>query len=367
MKRTFTAVLSASLALQAGAAVQILPFGEFAGRTGRPGPGLTWKVSDARGAALAAVLNQRHAAGRAEFNFDYDHQTMLVPTTGQKAPASGWASRFEWRNGVGLFATDTRWTAPAAASIDAQEYRYISPVISFDPDTGEVTDVLHASLTNFPDLMQMAAVSDAVAALNATFNHQENDLTLLASLLTALGLPAETTETAALTAVAAMKVKADKAAAVPTALSAALGLAATADEAAALSAVAALKTQGATGDATTLQTIQSLQGTVAALTAKITEGEVNGLVEAAIKDGKLLPAQKDWAIALGKSNVAQLSAFIKDAPAVAASLAATQSGGQGQGGNGAAAAVTGTETAVLSAMGLSADEFKAGAGTVAAA
>lgn len=357
-KRTLTAICNAVPAAASGP-VQVLPAGPFKGRTGRPGPGKAWEVR--QGPALAAMLNSRHAEPNAAMNFDYDHQTMLAATNGQKAPASGWTRAFEWRDGHGLFAVDHAWTSVAKAHIDGGEYRYVSPVINFDADTGEVTDLQHVSLTNFPDVMQLAAVNQAVAALNAiSATPQENDLTLLASLLTALGLPAETTETAALTAVAAMKVKADKAPAVPAALSAALGLAATADETAALSAVASLKTQGAAGDATTLQAMQALQGTVAALTAKINDGEITTLVDGAIKDGKLLPAQKDWAVNLGKTSVAQLSAFITSAPVVAAGLGASQTEGKDKGGEGGGA-VTATETAVLNAMGITADDFKAGA------
>jgi phage I-like protein len=368
MPLLLTAILSASLALQAGAAVQILPSGRFAGRSGRPGAGMSWELSDGAGAALAAALNARHAEGRAQFNFDYDHQTMLVASTGAKAPASGWASKFEWRPGVGLFAVDVQWTAAAAEHIRAGEYRYISPVIVFDEATGQVNDVLHASLTNFPDLMQMAPLDDAVAALNALSNPpQEMPVNLLTQLLSALGLAAGTTEAQALAAVAALKTKADTPPAKPAALSAAvataLGLAGDVDEATALSAVATIKSKATGLDATTMQTIQTLQGQVATLTARITEGEVTALVDGAIAEGKLLPAQRDWALSLGKGNVAQLSAYLATAPKVAAGLGATQSGGAAPAGDNKPAAPEGTQLAVLSAMGLTAEQFAAAAAT----
>lgn len=360
-KRILTAICSAIRATATGA-VQVLPAGPFKGRTGRPGPGKTWEVK--QGPALAALLNARHAEPNAAMNFDYDHQTMLAPQNGQKALASGWARVFEWRDGAGLFAVDQAWTPVAKAHIDADEYRYVSPVINFDPDSGEVIDLQHVSLTNFPDVMQLGAVQEAVAALNAlslSSNHQENDLTLLASLLLALGLPNETTETAALTAVTALKAKADAPpkAVLPAAVATALGIAADAGETVALSAVTTLKAQSTTGDATTLQAMQALQGTVAALTAKINDGEVTALVDGALKDGKLLPAQKDWAIALGKSSLAQLSAFITNAPKVAAGLGATQSGGNGNEGQGGDGALTTAEIAMCSALGLTHEQFKA--------
>lgn len=369
MSRALVAILAAAAAVSATRDVQLVPFGEFASdRTGRPGNGLKWKCDDARGQALVDLLNARHAEGRAAFNFDYEHATMLAAPQGRPAPASGWARKFEWRKGVGLFAVSVAWTAAAKASIDAEEYLYISPVIKYDEETGAILDVLNASLTNYPDLMGLPALNEAVASLNALSqpSHQERTLTLLQSLLAALGLPATTTEEAALTAVAAVKVKADKADQAPAvaplsaAVATALGVDAKADEKAVLAGIAALRASPAT-DATTLATIQALQAQVAALSAQTAEREVAGLVDAAIKDGKLLPAQKEWAINLGKTNVAQLSAFIKDAPVVAAGLGATQTGGQDPGAGAATAGLSGAESTVLAAMGLTADEFKAGA------
>jgi phage I-like protein len=370
MKRSVTALLSTALALTAGPDVQLVPAGEFAGRDGRPGNGKAWKLNDAQGAALAARLNERHGGGQAKFNFDYQHQTILTTQNGQPAPASGWAQSFEWRPGQGLYALSVDWTARAKQMIDASEYRYISPVIKFDEASGTVTDVLNAALTNYPNLMQLEQLAGTgtvaqLQALNAQiFSTETSDMQLLAALVASLGLADNTTEAQAIDAVKALKVKADTPPQKVTALSAeivtALGLAAGADDAAALSAVAALKAKTAAGGDTATATIAALQGEVAALTAKITGNEVTTIVDQALKDGKLLPAQKDWALSLGKANIAQLSAFIKDAPVVAAGLGTTQTQGKdpGAGGEGAA---TANELAICSAMGLSPEEFKKGA------
>jgi phage I-like protein len=393
MKRTLTAVLTAALTLTTGADAQLLPFGEFQGRSGRPGDGLTWKVNDAQGQHLAQLLNARHADGRAQFNFDYDHQTMLAPMNGQKALASGWASRFEWRAGQGLYALNVRWTPTAQTEIREEQYKYLSPVIKFDEETGVVTDVLHASLTNFPDLMQMSAVTDAVAALNAqlSLTHQEHDLTLLAQMQTALGLPAATTEAALLTAVTALKTKADAAGKLPTALSAALGLTGEATEAAALSAVTTLKAKPAAlpaavatalgvaadaaeavalsavtalkakqGDDGATQVIRDLQTQVAALSATNLDRDITGLVDKALQDGKLLPAQKEWATKMGKTDIAQLSAYIATAPVVAKGLGTAQVTGQ-QLQQQVRDGLTQDELAMCSALGLTPAEFKAAA------
>ena len=50
-------------------------------------------------------------------------------------------------------------TDAARAFIQADEYRYISPVFSFDPETGAVLELKSAALTNYPALDGMDAVT----------------------------------------------------------------------------------------------------------------------------------------------------------------------------------------------------------------
>lgn len=131
---------------------QLLPFGSFAARDGRPGPGRKWKVSNEAGRALAAKLNA--VASVTPVVIDYEHQTLLAQHNGKAAPAAGWIVGAEWRDGQGLFAR-VQWTAAARAQIEAGAYRYISPVIRFDGD-GTVTEVQLAGITNHPALLGMA-------------------------------------------------------------------------------------------------------------------------------------------------------------------------------------------------------------------
>ncbi|MNZ94279.1 Mu-like prophage I protein [compost metagenome] len=48
--------------------------------------------------------------------------------------------------------------------IEAGEYRYLSPVFSYDPKTGDVLDLHHVGLTNYPALDGMAALPALAAA-----------------------------------------------------------------------------------------------------------------------------------------------------------------------------------------------------------
>lgn len=314
------ALLTSTLDLSAKGEVKLLPAGEFAARDGRPGKDLSWKLDDTQGQALAQSLSARHE--RTHFNFDYDHQTLRAEANGQPAPAAGWASSFEWRSGVGLYATDVKWTAAALRAIEADEYRYVSPVINYDRASGQVLNVQMAAITNFPALLGQGSIGHALAAQLSVIN-QEHDVTtpaaLPSALLTALSLKPGATEVEALNAISTLNALASQPA-LSSALTSALGLAAGADEKAALSAIAALR------QSTDTATIAALQGQIATLTAREAEREIDQVVQAALSANKLLPAQKDWAINLGKKDLALLKAYVDGAPQVAPGQ--TQTGGK---------------------------------------
>jgi len=321
-RTAYIALLAASLTLSAQAEVQLLPAGEFAARDGRPGPGQTWKLTDAAGRRIAAELTALSA--QSGFVFDYDHQTIRAEANGQPAPAAGWATQFEWRTGQGLYATDVTWTEAAQARIQAGEYRYVSPVITFAKADGRITGVLMAAVTNYPALLGMEPLGQALSAqLSAQFSTdpQEPPMKLLAALAALFALPASATEDEAIAAVTKYKTEADQARAKPAALSGqlvtALGLQADATEAAALSAITTLQTQAKGADATTATTIAALQSQLATLTTAAAERQVNEVVQAALAAGKLLPAQKAWATDLGKRDLALLQGYVDGAPTVA--------------------------------------------------
>lgn len=129
----------------------------------------------------------------------------------------------------------------------------------------------------------------------------------LKKLLAALGLPEKTAEADALTAVAALK---------------------TQSEAAAAEIVALKAASPDPAKFVPVETMKALQTEVAALTARITGGEVDSLVKAAIEGGKLLPAQEKWARDLGTKDIAALKAYLDTAQPIAA-LKGSQTGGKG--------------------------------------
>lgn len=291
--------------------VQLLPAGEFAARDGRPGKGRKWRLNDDQGAALAAKLNARTVA----LPLDYEHQTLNSESNGQPAPAAGWATRFEWRPGVGLFALDVQWTDRARQMIEAGEYRYISPVFVASKASGVVLDVLHAALVNFPALTGMAEVAERIAARLAgtgtTPTEERHSMTIdVTALLDALGIAADATEDAAIAACAALRARAEQAEALST-------------------EVAALKANAGKPDATQVAAMRALQTEVAELRTAQRTREVDDVVTAALASGRLLPAQEKWARELGASNIEALRGYVASAPQIAA-LAGTQTKGKGE-------------------------------------
>jgi phage I-like protein len=351
----YFALLSA-IALDDKAAVQLLPAGDFKARDGRPGPGKYWRVSDAQGVKLAAEMTR--TAQLSAFNFDYEHQTLHALKNGQPAPASGWATQFEWRAGKGLYALNVDWTAKAQGHIDAKEYLYISPLINFD-EQGNVTGVLNAALVNTPAVLGMdALVASLQADLSAALSTQtkpEPNVNLLQLLIAALSLKADATEADAMAALSALQARAVEKPVIPQQLAAALSIKTDADVDVAVSAVAALQAQSKTSEQTTLDTIKALQQQVAALSAQSTAATVTSVIDKAIADGKLIPAMQGWATDLGNKDLAALQAYVKDAPVM--SLGTQQSRGKDPGEGGDTAALSAVQADVIARMGLTAEQF----------
>lgn len=144
-----------TVAVHDGGLVQLLPYGDFRSIDGRPTGVAAWRID----AGIAYEVIARAERRINDLVIDFEHQTHLAEKNGRPAPAAGWFKRVEWREGVGLFATDVRWTAAASAMIRAGEYKYLSPVFRFDARSGHVQEILSAALTNSPALDGMVAVA----------------------------------------------------------------------------------------------------------------------------------------------------------------------------------------------------------------
>lgn len=105
-----------------------------------------------------------------------------------------------------------------------------------------------------------------------------------------------------------------------------------------------------------VETMTQLKEQVAELSARINGNEVDELVVAALSDGKLLPAQEEWARGLGKNDVAALKGYLENAQPIAA-LKGQQSKDkkpEGEDDN----ELSTDEIAVCKATGIDTEEFK---------
>ncbi len=331
---TSAAALTFEITPIADGAQLLIPDGEFRSTdgSGRPAEVPAWRLN----AELAArVIAGRKARG-VDLVIDYEHGTVLKAKAGEKAPAAGWVSpdTLEYRPGVGLVAVAPQWTPVARAHLDAREYRYGSPVILYDPRTGDVTGLHSFALTNDPGL------SGVHTALSALFQETPLVNPLLAALIASLGLPAGTTDDAVITAVTALKAKADEAASEVAALRSAAP-----DPAKYVPMTLYTEAQAS---------LAAANKSVVELTAKAREAEVDALI-ASVPD-KITPASAGHFRTVGLQSIETLRAVIEALPSNPALAGGTQTNGKPPAGA-EVAALSATDKEICRAMGISEEAY----------
>ncbi|EMW38230.1 mu-like prophage I family protein [Escherichia coli P0299917.10] len=324
------AALSLEITKATHSEIQLFPAGEFSAVDGRPHTDEVESGKWVLTAELAAQLVAQVAARATPFVIDYEHQTLRAVNNGKPAPAAGWFSQVEWREGVGLYATGVEWTENAAAMIAAGEYKFISPVFAYNK-RGEVLELLHAALTNPPALDGMDAVMLAAASRLASLSTETETKTVnpeqLANLLAQLRWLLTLPETSTAEEVCAELQK------IIDAVSGGEGTAAASvnlldllnqkdEQIASLSASAYDPTKHIP-----LTAYEELQGRYAALAQQSGEAEAGALIQAALSDGRLLPVQEDWAKDYAGRDINGFKSWLENAPKLVA-LSKTQTGGK---------------------------------------
>lgn len=300
--------------------VPLIPSGQVTGRDGRK-----WLNSHPE-VILEAFVN----LGR-DLPVDVEHSSELKAPNGDPAPAVGWGKELLSRNGEIWARVD--WTVKGKALLADKSYRYLSPVITYNKDSGIIVGVTSVGLTNQPNLR--------LPALNREQWEKptkEETMNLIA-LLAALGLPETATEEQALAKITGLQT--DLATAtnrvnnpslekfVPRAdYDAALGRATNAEQ----------------------QLAQILQLQL--------ETAVNAAIDQALKDGKITPATVDYHRAQCRQNggLDRFTAYCAAAP-VLGELSGLE---RRQAGDAGATTLNDTEKKVCAAMGISeADYLKA--------
>ncbi|HYR80438.1 MAG TPA: phage protease, partial [Candidatus Dormibacteraeota bacterium] len=178
-------------------------------------------------------------------------------------------------------------------SIVAREYRYVSPVFQFDPASGSVTRLLRAGLTNNPNLHLTAiAAAETAAAANAKDNDMELPKKDLQELREMLGLGADASGADVIAKVRELR-----------AASEATGVAIGAHA-------------NDPGHYVAIAEFERALTELNALKAERSRERAAHTVEDAIRAGKIVPAQRDWAIAYCAADARGFASFASKQPSI---------------------------------------------------
>lgn len=259
------------------ASVLIAPWGEVRSANGA-------FVLD--GQAAEAVVEAFGAHGT-DLPIDYEHQSLggaYASPSGQ-APAAGWirhlraVSPEEAGDGeAGLFA-DVEWTAAARQKLIGREYRYLSPVVIVRKSDRRVAALHSAALTNKPAIVGMKPIVNREAV---TSNTSADDS--VESIAPSNSSPANDPcpgGTRLTTAVESLRLRLE----LPT-------------------------------DAEAPAVLLEAEQRLARLMHDAAQREAGERVTAAMRAGKLTPAQRDWAMALAMTDPTSFDAWASAAPQV---------------------------------------------------
>ena len=234
----------------------------------------------------------------------HEHQTVADPPV--EAPAAGWIKTLVNKGADGIWAV-IEWTDRAKQYIANREYRYVSPVFLKRISDNRVIRLINVALTNQPNIDGMVPLINKLG-----FEGQENTKeAVMKDLLKLLGLAEDAKEEAAIAVV--NKLKTDLGAKTVVVIASkgvldALGLAESATESEIVGTIEAMKQSHTKID----DVVKELN----ALKTGLTQRDAEGSVETAMKEGKITPAQKDWALDYAKRDLEGFRVFVSKAPVV---------------------------------------------------
>ena len=232
--------------------------------------------------AMAEVIANFERRGN-DLVIDYEHSSIFA----EKAPAAGWIKGLAAQPD-GLWVR-SEWTDQALKLIANKEYRYFSPAFDVRIADRRPVQINSVALTNTPQTNQLKPLVSKANTNSREAAKEREDEAMSKELLTKLGklleVEGEPTEESVTKAIQAKMTPPE--AKVPTEVFGALELKEDASTSEVVATIRALK-QGA-GEYT------KLAEQVKTLEAESAERTKTELVTKAIKEGKITPAQKEWA------------------------------------------------------------------------
>jgi phage I-like protein len=230
---------------------------------------------------------------------DWEHANEIKAPNGEEAPAAGWISELEVREGS--IWGRVEWTPRGAESLRTKEYRYISPAFNYNKSDLNVISITSAGLTNGP----------ALHLADLAHKTEKGDSAMDKELLKLLGLSEDATKEQVLAAVTAhQKAKADADALVVT----------TKTE---LATARAEVERNKTPDLNqfvpredyrvALARAESAEKQIADDKAATMKAQIDSEIEAAMKAGKVTPATKDFytAVCSQQGGLEKFREFVK--------------------------------------------------------
>lgn len=326
--------------------IQILPYGPVHSMKG------DFLVDEA---AMAALI-QNAVQQVNDFVIDYEHQTLMDV----QAPAAGWIKPISFmdRGPDGLWAK-VDWTPKAQEYLGNREYRYFSPVILVRQSDMRAICFHSGALTNKPAVDGMVPI---VNKSGTEVPNEKGDNKLqkwYKALLCKLGLAETATEDEVNMAVEALQP--DKTAPVADhSVLTELGLPETATAEETVAKVKALKTPSVTTEQkptpeTTNSGNYATKDELKALKDELAKKDNDSLVSVALHEGKITPAQQDWAKDYITRDPEGFKKFLLTAPVVVP-VGQRIAGGEPQ----KEAAIDELQMSVNTALGIDAETYKKG-------
>lgn len=346
LMQQLTAALSGDGATAVPGAFQVFPHGPVSIEGDEP-----VIVDDA---AMDRVVDRFRARGL-DMVVDYEHQT----EEGNPAPAAGWIKALENRGEDGLWAR-VEWTERAGEYLANREYRYFSPVFLVSRTDRRLMELLRVALTNAPRLNRLRPIvaridAEPQLALTSTSTRTEEGMYLERNAKP-LGPPEGAQEQ---DVTAAVEKPARQTAAASGAFVENSGTGSACVACADVRRV--LELPGDAGAGEVIASIHALRQRpdlgveVAELRRKLAEHDRDDLVAAALREGKITPAQKEWAQTYALRDPAGFRLFTAKAPRVVRTESLDIIGDVHPGGP---ASSDGEQTIINRMMGISAETWK---------
>lgn len=260
--------------------VQLVPAGVVIGRDGRE-----WN-NDQPETILQSFIELAR-----DLPIDIEHSTEHKAPKGEPAPATGWVKELQNRNGE--IWGRAEWNAAGKALVDEKAYRYLSPVIIYQPKSGTIVGLTSVALTNQPNF-KMSALNQQQGGAQLT-----TEEVMLKALLAALALPENVTEAEALAKITGMK-----------------NDLATAANRADNPSLEKFVPRGDYDKA--LNRATSAEQQIADLKKGELEGKVDAALNQALTEGKITPATKEYhkAQCMQEGGLGRFTAFCSAAPVI---------------------------------------------------